>query len=93
MPPSFPGGGGVLLSDLGHAGVLFPLCPASKCLSGGISSLPPEPSVGQCALKGPFGPAYTHAILEAVGIFSRGGEMVGSGARADEQAYGRTVQG
>lgn len=55
LAPSLPGGGGVLLPDPRHVGVLFPLCPASKCLSGGISGLPPEPSAGQYSLKGPLG--------------------------------------
>lgn len=84
MAPSLPGGGGVLLSDPGHAGVLFPLRSASKCLSGGVSGLPPEPSVGQCPLKGPLD-LPTPMPYWKLWAFYQG---VGSGARADEQAYG-----
>jgi hypothetical protein len=48
---SVPGGGGVILSDPGHAGVLFSLRSTSKRLSGGIPDLPPEQSTCQYPLK------------------------------------------
>lgn len=50
--PSLSGRGGVTLLDSGHAGVLFPLCPATQCLSGGFPGLLPEPSTSQYPLKG-----------------------------------------
>lgn len=49
---SVSGGGGVTLLDSGHAGVLFPLCPATKCLPGGFQGLLPEPPASQYPLKG-----------------------------------------
>lgn len=96
MAASLPGGGGVLLPDSGHVGVLFPLCPASKCLSGGVPGLPPEPSVKQYPLKGPLDFAKPHAILDLWPL----SQCVGMGrdqepepALRASQAYGGTVQG
>lgn len=83
---SFPGSGGVLLPDPGHVGVLFPLCPASKCLPGSIPGLPPEPSGSQYPLKDPLDLPRPMKLQ----LFSQG---MGSGVRADEQTYGGIVQG
>lgn len=92
MALSLPGGRGVFLPDPRHAGVLFPLCPASKCLSGGIPVLPPEPSVSQYPLKEPLDLSKP-MLYWKLWPFSEGvGMGWGSGARADEQAYGGIVQ-